>query len=126
MKLAPLPNQWEAPGIWCGNCKEYLSSTSLYRALFLILIFASIIWSAISLDNSDLNLSSFQLTAMVFVGALVYWFVIWPLFLKVKKWQPPYYYLPKSRIVGYFLYLVIPVLFLFGLLFLAAKYEVGF
>jgi len=51
-----------------------------------------------------------------------YYFVFWPIIVRLKPWTPFQYWLPKSRIVGYSLYLLAPValmilLFYLGVLF---------
>jgi len=47
-------------------------------------------------------------------------FVVWPRIVSFQKWSPFKNWLPKSRIVGYTVYFLLPLTIMFGLLWLGA------
>ncbi len=57
--------------------------------------------------------------------ALVVWPITFPVIVKAKKYHQRQYWLPKNRLLGYFVYLVIPVGVIVLALALAIHFEVG-
>jgi hypothetical protein len=48
-----------------------------------------------------------------------YYFGLWPIAVRLKPWSEFHYWLPKSRLVGYSVYLLLPVALLALLLYAA-------
>jgi len=63
--------------------------------------------------------------ALFVVGLATYYFAIWPRLLRLKPWTPFKYWLPKSRLVGYAVYLLLPIALIALLLYLAARLGLG-
>ncbi|MFL0802023.1 MAG: hypothetical protein K6L80_16370 [Agarilytica sp.] len=59
------------------------------------------------------------------VVVLVLWPLIFPAIVKAKKYKLRQYWLPKSRLLGYFVYLVVPVSIIALALAVAIHFEVG-
>lgn len=71
-------------------------------------------------------LTLFDMSQMVAVSVtLVLWPLTFPKIVKAKKFKQRHYWLPKSRLLGYFVYLVIPVGVIALALVLAIHFEVG-
>ncbi len=71
------------------------------------------------------NLYKWQVILVALGVVTAYYFMIWPTIVQLKPWTPFQYWLPKSRLVGYFVYLVIPVALMASLLFLMLKFWTG-
>ena len=69
------------------------------------------------------ELAEWHIAALVLSIFATYYFVAWPLVVRFKPWSPFQYWLPKSRIVGYFVYLFVPLAIMASLLFLAVKFK---
>ena len=62
---------------------------------------------------------------MASVIALVVWPLTFPVIIKARKFKQRQYWLPKSRFLGYFVYLVVPVGIVALALMAAIYFEVG-
>ena len=73
------------------------------------------------------TLSSFiEVNKLVAVPlTLILWPLTFPLVVKAVKYKKRQYYVPESRVVGYFLYLVLPVSVIVLVVTLAIIFEVG-
>ena len=91
-------------------------SLALWLAIFLLLI-GSVIFTLP--DLGDMN--------KIIAGgiALIVWLLTFPAIVKAKKFRQRHYWLPKSRVLGYFVYLVVPVGLVLLALVLAVHFEVG-
>jgi len=124
MRLAPMPNQWVLPSVTCQSCGEYLCATLLSRIAFVILAIGVILKVSFYFENP--KLTGLQFSAMFLTVGTFFYFGVWPFMVRLKKWVPLEKYLPKSRVVGYGVYLVLPIIFIIAAFVLAAKYELGF
>jgi len=61
---------------------------------------------------------------LLIVGFMLY-SIAWPSIVRLKPWTPWRYWLPKSRLLGYTVYLVIPVATMIFVIFLAAHFKWG-
>ncbi len=75
--------------------------------------------------RSTISLREWQVTFLAFSTIAVYYFAVWPAIVRLKPWTPFQYWLPKSRFIGYFVYLLLPLGILVLLFFLAVKFKVG-
>lgn len=123
MTLAPLPNQFSLPTVKCKSCGELLCSTFLSRLILVSLTFGVILKIGFYFD--DPKLSGFQFSVMFLSVGSLFYFGIWQFIVRLKKWRPPEEYLPKSRLVGYSLYLILPITLMITLLYLAIRFEWG-
>ena len=72
-----------------------------------------------------IQLHKWQVILVALGVVTAYYFMVWPTIVRLKPWTPFQYWLPKSRLIGYFVYLVIPVALMASLLFLAVKFGAG-
>jgi len=92
-------------------------------AVALFLFFA--VTPVILLAQSALQLHKWQVVLAGMGGIAFYYYAIWPLVVRLKPWTEFQYWLPKSRLVGYSVYLLLPVAMIALLIFLAAKLGLG-
>lgn len=123
LKLAPLPYQWSPPAISCPKCQVKLGASNWSRSLFILGLSVSLIVGQILLTPvvnnfvEALDISSYSVSILVMA---TFYIAIWPSIIRLQEWKPykkPW--LPKSRVVGYTVYLVIPASLIIGGLFLA-------
>lgn len=114
------------PGsITCPNCGKRLRITRGSRLLFVFLLLSSVIATAVVCAKYTMGLAEpFFLAITASVAALIY-LVVWPCVIRVEKWASFRYWLPKSRLVGYTVYLLLPILFLVGLFSIAVTIKWG-
>ena len=112
-----------SPGI-CPECeKPYLGT---YFSLF-IRVGLSIFIPVFSNSYFNLSLSTENIAFLTMPSYLLSCGIEALITLPKKhKFVDREWFLPKSRLVGYTIYLITPVCLMFGLLILAARYEVGF
>jgi hypothetical protein len=68
---------------------------------------------------------TWELVLAVLAGFLLY-SIVWIFIVQLKPWTPRFeYWLPKSRVVGYSVYLLIPVAVIASLLYLAWHFRWG-
>ena len=75
--------------------------------------------------QAGIHLQQWKLVLVVMGGIAFYYYAIWPLVVRLKPWTEFQYWLPKSRLVGYSVYLLLPVATIALLIYLAAKFELG-
>lgn len=92
-------------------------------AVFLLLFLVAV--PIVVLARWGVDLSKWHVF-FVAVGIMVfYYFAIWPYVVRLKPWTAFRYWLPKNRLVGYSVYLVLPVATIVLLFYLAVKFELG-
>jgi len=64
----------------------------------------------------------FMVPVLVFGSLKINELLIWPNIIRPKKWQSLKESLPKSRVVGYSIFLVLPVFIIIGVAVLAAQF----
>jgi hypothetical protein len=106
--------EWSPQVICCPDCGAELRLTTRARWAAVLLMFvpagALILWRP---------------GTTIFMGALalawaISFFIAWPRIVSFQKWSPFKVWLPKGRIVGYTVYLLLPLVIMFGLLWLGA------
>jgi hypothetical protein len=70
-------------------------------------------------------LTEWQFLVAILSVMAAYYFAIWPLIVRLKPWSDFHYWLPQSRLVGYSVYLLLPVGIVVLALYLAVKFKVG-
>lgn len=107
-KLKLSPSYGTVRAMICPKCGSVVCSTSLSRSLFILFILVPIL--AYGFIHGPSDLPKHIVIGLITLHLLIDYLVFWPLTMQVKKWKPLKSYLPKSRIVGYTLYLFIPII----------------
>ncbi len=131
-KLKISPSWGYVSFLECPNCKTIICSTFLSRLLFILFLLLATI--NLGLYSKSLDLTNVQLSIIVASIFVLAYFIVWPIIVRTKKWKPLEDYLPtfrivgwlenglpKSRIVGYFLFLLLPIFFMVCCIFVAIK-----
>ena len=84
-----------------------------------------VIASIILLAKSGANLREWQVFSVAAGIMAFHYFAIWPYVVRLKPWSAFQYWLPKSRLVGYCVYLLLPIATIALLIYLAAAFELG-
>jgi CXXC-20-CXXC protein len=113
---------WNRP-IKCPSCKHNLQVTVVSKLAFalasLVLPFAGIVLvlhespSIVVADSIGISIAALSI------------FVIAPTIVQFKLWAPYRYWLPKSRVVGYSVYLLLPIALMVLLFAIAVHYQWG-
>lgn len=112
-------------GISCPSCGERLRVTAKSRLFAGTLIILHAVAPTYLLIQAGVQLGKWLMALTVFTGLAFYYFVVWPLIVRLKPWSEFQYWLPKSRLVGYGVYLLLPVTIMALLIYVAAKSELG-
>jgi hypothetical protein len=125
MELTPKTFQFTPPHFMCPKCQEKLGSTELSRfycviALVLTLLFSLIVSGKVISGLSEL-LMTVVITIFVLINLKINQYILWPFIINLKKWETLQSSLPKSRFVGYSLFLVLPILIFIGLFWFVIK-----
>ena len=125
LSVHPSPGEMSPTLITCPSCGSNLRVTAKSRLLGAATFLSLVIASAMLLATLPMTLMEWQfLTAILSVMA-AYYFAIWPLIVRLKPWSEFQYWLPKSRLVGYSVYLLLPLGIMALALYLAVKFKVG-
>ncbi len=123
--LHPFVAEFQPTSIQCPSCGDVsrITTKSRMAAAFLVLAFtiappAVMLWL-------QANASGWLFVISGFAGLAFYYFAIWPFIVRLKPWSEWQYWLPKSRLVAYSVYLLLPVGTLVLMVYLAAKFELG-
>ena len=111
------------PSVICKNCQFRIGATSASRFGFIVLFIFCIVLSAFIVVK--LNLESIYTLISLLISLSASYFLVWPYIIRVKPWCDFKYYLPENRLVGYSIYLFIPVTFIVGLFVLGIKFGWG-
>jgi len=109
LAVHPYPGELTPARIPCPKCGNTLRVTTGSRllasaALFVLLVVAITLMSGLAIE-----LSLFQ-AMLVSVGTFnIYFLAVWPLTVRLEPWSEFQYWLPRSRLLGYTVYLIIPV-----------------
>jgi hypothetical protein len=71
------------------------------------------------------RLTYWQMVLAAMGGMALYYFAIWPLVARLKPWTEFQFWLPESRLVGYYVYLLLPVSVIALLFYLAMQFGLG-
>lgn len=125
LAVHPYRGEFNPARIICPSCGTELRVTTASRLLSAAIFLASVFGVAALLVLTALDIPRW-LTFVIIIGTMcTYFFAIWPLTVRFKPWTPFRYWLPKSRLVGYTVYLLLPVALMVLVLILLAKFKVG-
>jgi CXXC-20-CXXC protein len=124
LSVHPYPGEFSPARIKCPSCgmtsrvtaKSRLVSAGVLLALLAFLVL---------LSQTGIHLHEWQVLLLAFGTIAVYYFALWPRAVRLKPWTPFQYWLPKSRLVGYSVYLVAPVTLIVLLFYLAVRFGAG-
>ena len=104
----------------CGHCNKNCMATdrSLFLWFFVFLVTTGLL---VYVATSEIELNKL-FSAVV---AFIIWLITFPLIVKAKKYRVRQYWLPKSRALGYLVYLVVPVGVIVMVLATAIHFQVG-
>jgi len=113
LKLLPFGAQMPLKSFTCPKCSFKQGNTNRSSLKFTLWLFSP--WIVYFGAATDLLES--QLWFFLYLACM---FLIWPRFVQLREWKSwdEAYYLPENRLIGYFIYLILPVayvIFLFGL-----------
>jgi hypothetical protein len=117
----------DPPGITCKKCHAKLKATWGSILLFIVLFLASA-FALVSLTLSAIRVthapSKFETPILILAAILGYFLcyrLIWPRMIRLDEWAPRRYWLPKSRVVGYSVYLLLPMAVIVLLFYLGIR-----
>lgn len=125
LSVHPYPVEFSPARISCPSCNAALRITAKSRLVAVTLILFFAIAPVFMLAWAGLDLSKWQIILVVAAFLAFYNLAIWPQVVRLKPWTEWRYWLPKSRLVGYTVYLLIPIATIALLFFLAARFELG-
>jgi hypothetical protein len=120
----PHPGEFSPSRIICPSCRAVLRVTAISRlvsAFVCLCILAGLIVLAAALGVS---LKGWRLAPLI-VAWLVVYSISWIYIVRLKSWTPWQYWLPKSRVLGYTVYLGIPVATIVSVFSLAVHFKWG-
>ena len=104
----------------CSNCNRLCMATDssliFWFVSFIALISVLLFWVSV---YTEIN------KVMTIGIALVIWPLTFPVMVRAKKFKQRKYWLPKSRLLGYFIYLVVPITVIVLALVLASYLGLG-
>ena len=121
----PYPGEFSPASISCPACEKDSRVTAKSRLLAAILILVLAAAPSLLLLQSGVHLNRWQVILVAMGGIAFYYYAIWPIIVRLKPWTEFQYWLPKSRLVGYSVYLILPIATIALLVYLAAKFELG-
>jgi len=95
------------------------------RLLSATVVLLLVIASGVLLVKAGNHLYRWQILIVVAGILAFYYLAIWPLVVQLTPWTDFQYWLPKSRLVGYSVYLLLPVAAIALFLYLAVKFGLG-
>jgi hypothetical protein len=123
LSVHPSLGEFTPARITCPSCGTELRVTAKSRLFAAGAVFSSLLAGIFALVRLHIHLPEWQTTLLAFSAIAAYYFAIWPLIVRLKPWTPFQYWLPKSRLVGYSVYLLIPLALMVLLLCLAVKFR---
>lgn len=125
LSVHPYPVEFTPARITCPSCGAASRVTAKSRLLAVALILFLAIVPVLFLARAGLDLAKWQVILVVIAFLAFYNFAIWPQIVRLKPWTEWRYWLPKSRLTGYTVYLLLPIAAIALLIFLAAKSGLG-
>ena len=121
LALHPYPGEFSPTKITCPSCGEVLRVTAKSRLLAAAAIVSILPLLAVVVVLFPSPLHEWQLVLLVLPLMAGYYFGFWPLVVRLKPWSEFQYWLPKSRLVGYSVYLLFPVSLMVLFLYVAIR-----
>jgi hypothetical protein len=121
----PYPGEFAPASIFCPSCGIELRVMTRSRLLAAVILLGSIFGSLFLLLSASKQASDWQVPIIGLCALGIYYLLLWPVIVRFKAWTPFQYWLPKSRLVGHSVYLLLPLSLMGALVYLAAKFKVG-
>lgn len=125
LSVHPYRGEFSPVSVTCPSCGAVSRVTAKSRLLAIVLILSFAIAPVVLLAQTAAEVAVWQLGISVLFFLAFYYLVIWPLIVRLTPWTEFEYWLPKSRMVGYFVYLVLPLAALALLVLLAVRLGLG-
>lgn len=123
LAVHPYRGEFSPASISCPACHARLRVTGWSRvagaALAVVPIFVTFIF------GRALLVEPWQAGVAVVIWLAFYYFGLWPITVRLKPWTPFAPWLPKSRVVGYSIYLALPVVVMVLLFILGVHFGWG-
>jgi hypothetical protein len=120
----PYPGEFSPALIRCPSCGAELRVTAKSRLASAVVCLGILAGLAVLAAKTGVSLDG-----GAFVALLVAWVglyaMAWLYIVRLKPWTPWQYWLPESRVVGYSVYLGLPVALLVALIGLAVHFKWG-
>jgi hypothetical protein len=120
----PYPGEFSPARIVCPSCRAALRVTAMSRvasAFVCLGILGGLVALALKIGVSFQGWRVVPLLVAWVAPYLIAWIYI----VRLKPWTPFQYWLPKSRVIGYTVYLGVPVAAIFLVLTLAVHFKWG-
>ena len=125
LSVHPHPGEFSPARITCPSCGAASRVTAKSRLFAVTLILFLVIVPVFLLARAGLDLAKWQIILVVMAILAFYNLAIWPHVVRLKPWTEWRYWLPKSRLIGYTVYLLLPIASIALLIYLAAKLGLG-
>jgi len=125
LSVHPYFGEFRPARITCPSCGAALRVTVKSRLLSATVVLLLVIASGVLLVKAGNHLYRWQILIVVAGILAFYYLAIWPLVVQLTPWTDFQYWLPKSRLVGYSVYLLLPVAAIALFLYLAVKFGLG-
>ncbi len=125
LSVHPYRGEFSPASITCPTCGAVSRVTAKSRLLAIVLILSLAIIPVLLLAQATFHLAVWKLVLVVMVFLSFYYLAIWPLIIRLKPWTEFAVWLPKSRLVGYFVYLLLPLTMIALLILLAVRLGLG-
>ena len=125
LSVHPYPGEFSPARITCPSCGAASRVTAKSRLLAATLFVFLPVVPVVLLARAGPELTEWQMILVAVVFLAFYNLAIWPQIVRLKPWTEFRYWLPKSRLVGYSVYLLLPIATIALMIFLAAKFGLG-
>lgn len=109
LSVHPYAGEADPARIECPSCGVALRVTAKSRLLGALTAIAVVVGWLLLLAQLPVPLQYWQSFVAAVAGLAIYYFVVWPVIVRFKPWTPFQYWLPRSRLIGYSVYLLLPI-----------------
>lgn len=120
----PYPGEFSPARIVCPSCHAALRVTAMSRLISAIVCLSILAGLVVLALTAGASFQGWRVAPLAVAGVAVY-SIAWTYIVRLKPWTPFQYWLPKSRVVGYAVYLGIPVAAIVFVLTLAVHFRWG-
>jgi len=125
LTVTPQPFQFTPASLDCPRCKAKIGSTVFSKFICGVILISSLIGGMIGLANFFPNLSKPEIAIFTLTVMALNFRIFWPATIRLKNWETMEDILPKSRAIGYLLFLIWPVATIIGLFVVAITFKWG-
>lgn len=120
----PHPGEFSPSRIICPSCRAVLRVTAISRLVSAFACIGILVGLVVLPVDMGVSLDGWRLLLFTVAGIALY-SIAWIHIVRLKPWTPWQYWLPKSRVVGYAVYLGIPVAVMVFVISLAVHFKWG-